>query len=39
MSDKLKTIDFGNFKLDVTEEQFENIDNGFGVDYDEEDGL
>ena len=36
MSDELKTIDFGNFKLDVTEDQFEKI--GEMVHIDEDDG-
>lgn len=39
MSDKLKTIDFGNFKLDVTEEQFENIGNEVDIEYDEEEKI
>ena len=36
MSDKLKTIHFDNFKLDVTEEQFDNMKNY--MDINEEDG-
>ena len=36
MSDKLKTIHFENFKLDVTEEQFDNMKNYMGIN--EEDG-
>lgn len=35
MSDKLKTIHFDNFKLDVTEEQFENIGYQVDIEYDE----
>ena len=37
MGDKLKTIDFGNFKLDVTEDQFEKI--GEEVDIENENGV
>ena len=39
MSDKLKTIHFDNFKLDVTEEQFENIGYEVDIEYDEEEKI